>query len=124
MWLSPTTGASAAEPAVVSGRLVLLEGRRVGLQARLAAYDQKLRTEGKLPLLPHQQHVFLHFVIVPLADMDKDGFVVSAPSTAALLGHDRDMLAKELLMQSADVMATVRDKLQARCAHAAAHLPA
>ncbi|KAJ9527086.1 hypothetical protein QJQ45_025204 [Haematococcus lacustris] len=46
-----------------------------GLQARLAAYDQKLRTEGKLPLLPHQQHVFLHYVIVPLADVDKDGFV-------------------------------------------------
>ncbi|KAJ9527505.1 hypothetical protein QJQ45_025765 [Haematococcus lacustris] len=120
------------------------------LQARLAAYDQKLRTEGKLPLLPHQQHAFLHFVIVPLADVDKDGFVtrsellrlqqlgvcyaeqalVDAPESlpqllsAVFLGHDRDMLAKELVMQGADVMATVRDKLQARCAHAAAHLPA
>ncbi|GFH17743.1 WD_REPEATS_REGION domain-containing protein, partial [Haematococcus lacustris] len=108
------------------------------LQARLAAYDQKLRTEGKLPLLPHQQHVFLHYVIVPLADVDKDGFVtrsellrlqqlgecyaeqalVDAPESlpqllsAVFLGHDRDMLAKELVMQGADVMATVREKLQ------------
>ncbi|KAL6759842.1 hypothetical protein V8C86DRAFT_1227862 [Haematococcus lacustris] len=111
---------------------------QAGLQATLAEYDKELRTEGMLPLLPHQQHVFLHFVIVPLADMDKDGFVtrsellrlqqlgecyaeqalVDAPESlpqllsAVFLGHDRDMLVKELVMQGADVMATVRDKLQ------------
>ncbi|GFH06654.1 WD_REPEATS_REGION domain-containing protein [Haematococcus lacustris] len=45
------------------------------LSGRLAAYDRRLREECKLPLLPHQEHAFLNYILIPLIDTDKDGFV-------------------------------------------------
>ncbi|KAL6749665.1 hypothetical protein V8C86DRAFT_2838227 [Haematococcus lacustris] len=48
------------------------------LSGRLAAYDRRLREECKLPLLPHQEHAFLNYILIPLIDMDKDGFVTQS----------------------------------------------
>ncbi|KAL6756673.1 WD40-repeat-containing domain protein [Haematococcus lacustris] len=46
-----------------------------GLEERLAEYDEMLRDERELPQTPDQKHVYLHCVVMPLMDKNKDSYV-------------------------------------------------